>query len=848
MNKLFIFLLSSTLSLLLGCDSDNDNSTSIQPEILSTQNSLLQSTEVGNFVTTAIQRTYDLDFVFLPAKYFDGKNMVFKVTKDLSENEIEDVLRHFPRSPKDQLLLGSMRGKDIKRFLFERSQESYNVDVETAGLWYNINFDGGFLSSASYKVEGRYDIEDNKYYRIAISDDYYFGSAFPGYKYRNGFNFNFRREKYQRSIREAVRKYLTELDFRFPYWGAVRAQVNLIKKPDLGFKKISEIQGPSHSSPLLSNTVTTRGVVTAVGSDNWYPYDLDIYIQSLTPDNDPKTSEGLHISSVFNDKSIEIGQVIEVTGLVMEESRQNGMGETTLRLTKSPTVIESNVSLPEPRSLKDIPIKSISSYSGNLMRKKSLNLNDGIDFWESLEGMRVKTRDLVVSGFRGGGEDYIEISDRFYLNLYVYSRESYSKDLVSQTQGLIPNHPENDYNPELFVITTNHLSKGIQVQKSNGDYFYYNVGDEISGEVVGVLTYPKNIFGGGEYALVTPEPQESLQYANIKTQGFVPFKQRPMSEYENVEDPLEITAATFNLENLPGNRPDRIDALGEVMAENLKCPDLINLVEIQDNNGISFRESADAKLTLKKVLVAIQYRCPNSFYEFVNVDPFEMAEGGQPGGNIRVAMMYNKLKLDFNYTGNQSTIGGHTAVLSGGDLSLNPGRVFPLDSNFRRSRRSPVMQFNLKAKPEEKIYVIGAHLNSKLGDIDLWGSRQPAVQISEDSRSGKAQKINEFSKWIERQNPEANIIVMGDFNALEEESSLKVLTDSGRFLKNMIFTLPPERRYTTNYNGNSQSLDFIFVNNRLYNKPCTKSDVLQLNSDYMGRISDHDPVVLKICF
>jgi len=613
---------------------------------------------------------------------------------------------------------------------------------------------------------------------------------------------------------------------------------------------IHEIQGAAHTSPLLSHTATTRGVVTAVGSDNWYPYDLDIYIQSFTPDQDPRTSEGLHLSSIFNDKSIKIGQVIEVTGLIMEESRQNGMGETTLRLTKSPEILFDGglVPLPKPRSLKDVPTESISTHSGNLMRKRSLNLSDGVDFWESLEGMRVKTKEIVVSGFRGGGEDFIEISDRFYLNLYVYSKESFSEDLVSQRQGLMPDHPNNDYNPELFVITTNHLSHGIQVQKSNGDYFYYNVGDEFEGEIEGVLTYPRNIFGSGEYALVVPEPQESLQYKNIKSKGFVPFKQRPASTYENVENKLEITATAFNLENLPGNRPDRIDALGAVVAENLKCPDIISLVEIQDNNGISFRESANADLTLKKVLVAVQYRCPNSHYEYVNVDPFEMAEGGQPGGNIRVALMYNKLKLDFKYTGNQSTLGGFTSVLSNGNLSLNPGRVFPLDENFRRSRRSPVMQFSLKAKPEEQIYVIGAHLNSKIGDIDLWGNLQPAVQTSEDSRSGKAQKIYEFASWIERENPEANIIVLGDFNALEEEASMKVLTDNERFMKNMIFTLPPEKRYTTNHNGNSQALDYIFVNNKLYNKPCTDFEVLHLNSDFMGRISDHDPVILKTCF
>ncbi len=53
--------------------------------------------------------------------------------------------------------------------------------------------------------------------------------------------------------------------------------------------------------------------------------------------------------------------------------------------------------------------------------------------------------------------------------------------------------------------------------------------------------------------------------------------------------------------------------------------------------------------------------------------------------------------------------------------------------------------------------------------------------------------------------------------------------------------LPENMRYTTNHNGNSQSLDYIFVNKGLKSKK-PEFNVLHLNSDYMGRLSDHDPV------
>jgi hypothetical protein len=844
------FLLKFLLcAALVSCNSDSDSGNLTNPTLLTSRNSFSESTEIGNFVTTAVRRALDVDFVFLPSKYFANESMVLEINENMTEAEIEDVLENFPVDPQDQLLVGAMDGDDIRQFIIQRSQELYNLDLETAGLWYRVIFKGGFLASSEFLVDGQMPLEDDRTYRIAISDDFFFGSAFPGYKFRNGFNFNFRRERYQQSIRESIRAYLTQSRFRFPFWSSVRAEVKNIEYPDLGFKKINEIQGSAHSSPLLAHRVTTRGVVTAVGTDRWYPFDLDIYIQSQESDSDPRTSEGLHITSLDNSVDVRIGQLIEVSGYVMEEARANGMGETTLRVTEPVRVLEESVPLPEPVSLASVPIDRVSRHAGGpLMSKESLDLRDGIDFWESVEGMRVKTRDLVVSGFRGGGEDLIEISDRFYLNLYVYSKEAFSENLLSRSNGLMIDHDNVDHNPELFVITTNHLSKGIQVQKSNGDYYYYNVGDEIKGEVVGVMTYPKNIFGGGEYALVTPEPQEALQYSNIQSQGFVPLTQRPRSNFQVVDDPNTITVSTFNLENLAGNRQDRIDVLAEVLEENLNCPDLINLVEIQDNNGISFRGGANADLTLKKVRVATQQRCLNSDYEFVNVDPFELSEGGQPGGNIRVSVMYNKEKLDFTYRGDPSLYGAHSVPTAGGDISVNPGRVFPLDPAFRRSRRSPVMQFSLKSKPEEKIYMIGAHFNSKLGDIDFWGNRQPAVQLSDDRRSAMAAKLNEFVRWIEQENPEANIIVLGDFNALAEENSMAVLTENETRLRNTIFTMNENAQYTTNHNGNSQALDYIFINRKIYEKPCTEAEYLHMNSDYMGRISDHDPVNLKVCF
>jgi hypothetical protein len=867
------------LSFVVSCSQEGGSRPAPAFELLSTQTDRLHSTEMGNFAATAVKEAYELDFVFLPAKYYANRQQMVEVKPGMTDPEIAEVLKHFPINPQDQLLIGSMSGEDIKQFVIERSEESYNLDLETAGLWYDVIFNGGVVESARMTIQGRRPVADDQTYRIAISDDFFFGSAFPGYKFRNNFNFKFSRQRLEGSIHWAVNQYLKTARAPFPNWSDIRGRVENVVKNPLGFRTIPQIQGRGHTSPYRAHPVVTRGIVTAVGTDNWYPYDLDIYIQTETPDGDPLTSEGLHISSEFNSVDIQLGQLIEVRGVVMEEMRNNGMGETTLRLTQAPQVISEGHPLPAAYPLVNVPTERISTFDGLLMHKEVLNLNDGIDFWESLEGMRVQAQNLVISGFRGGGEELLPVSNRFYLNLYVYPKNSFSEHLLSHSQGLMPDLLGQDMNPELFVITTNHLSKGISVERDRDEYFMYNIGDEIghSGlaaehqKVEGVMTYPKNIFGGGEYALVFPEPQEAMKFDNIRSplvpweeyqqvlesmganspvpNRFIPFEYRPRTSFDSASIENELTIATFNLKNLAGNRQDRIDMLGVVNSVNLKCPDLFNLVEVQDDNGFSLRSGPSADITLRRIKIAMQQHCPDTHYEFINVDPFEQSEGGQPGGNIRISVMYNKEKLGFDYRGTFNPLdGGHTGVLPGGYLSLNPGRVFPLHSAFNGSRRSPVMEFYRLADPNDRLYIIGAHLNSKLGDTDFWGSLQPVVQFSDDKRALMTQQINQFVRWIEAQNSRAHIVVLGDFNALIEESSMKVLMGTDGLLRNGMDYIPQNQRYTTNHNGNSQALDYVFMNRNLYNKECTDVEVLHLNSDYMGRISDHDPVILKTCF
>ena len=91
--------------------------------------------------------------------------------------------------------------------------------------------------------------------------------------------------------------------------------------------------------------------------------------------------------------------------------------------------------------------------------------------------------------------------------------------------------------------------------------------------------------------------------------------------------------------------------------------------------------------------------------------------------------------------------------------------------------------------------------------------------------------------------PNANVVLAGDFNDYQFSGPIKTLTDDGSTLTDLITTLPENQRYTYVFNGVSQVLDHIFVT-----KPVTdvQYEVIHNNAEFAGQASDHDPQVVRI--
>ena len=163
--------------------------------------------------------------------------------------------------------------------------------------------------------------------------------------------------------------------------------------------QIHDIQGESHTSPFDNQTVEgIEGIVT-------YEFTLSgsTYYHIQTPDaladDNPYTSEGIILYSGRNAWPIQVGDLVSVTGKVSEYAIDGyaDRQDTDMKVTQinvrddqggSVTVLERDVALPEPIVIDEtnLPATHIDSDQLSIFNPEV----DAIDFWESLEGMRVQ--------------------------------------------------------------------------------------------------------------------------------------------------------------------------------------------------------------------------------------------------------------------------------------------------------------------------------------------------------------------------------------------------------------------------------------------------------------------------
>ncbi|MGW1025327.1 lamin tail domain-containing protein [Streptomyces sp. NPDC002577] len=566
--------------------------------------------------------------------------------------------------------------------------------------------------------------------------------------------------------------------------------------------RIRTIQGAGHRSPLAGQSVSgVPGVVTAKSSTGFW-------LQDTQPDSDPATSEGIFVYT-SSAPTVAVGDSVTVSGTVSEyrPGGTSGTGNLTTTEITSPvvTTVAQGIALPAPVLVgpggRVPPSKVIDDdATGDVETSGTFDpASDGIDFWESMEGMRVEIDGAAVVGPRSS-----------YGEIPVVPQGSTTR---TSRGGIVLQ--SDDANPER-VLLDDVLAATPTV----------NVGDTLPGATTGVLDYS---FGNFKL-LPTTTP-------TVTDGGITPeITQAPTSG--------QLSTATFNVENLdPSDAQSKFDALAGAIVNNLKSPDLVALEEIQDNTGATDDGVVAADQTVTKLISAITAAGGPS-YSYRQINPQNDTDGGETGGNIRQVFLFRTDRgLAFTDRSGATATTADSVVNSGGvpSLTYSPGRIDPTNSAFSSSRKPLAGEFTWNG---QKLFVIANHFNSKGGDDPLFGHLQPPTRSSETQRHNQATVVKNFVDQILAVDANADVIVLGDLNDFEFSTTADILTAGGT-LVDLPRTLPAAERYSYVYEGNAQVLDHILLSPGLAAKAYSY-DIVHINSEFTNQMSDHDPQVVRI--
>lgn len=579
-------------------------------------------------------------------------------------------------------------------------------------------------------------------------------------------------------------------------------------------KAIRDIQGKSHKSPLVDEGVTkVKGIVTSISNDK---YQKGFFMQDPNPDNDPATSEGIFVK-YSTTSNVKVGDSVSVDGTVKEllnGTNEDGLLETTIEAS-AVKVESSNNPLPAAIAI-DLKGTLLNNIDNDNFKSFDIN-EDSIDYFESLEGMLVKIVDPLIVG---AGEKYGEI--------YVVPNNGVGSEHQRTPHGGIKALLE-DFNPEAITIDDvivpitgsdkKFIDKNLKIKV--GDSFEKDANGKV--EIIGVMSY-----GFGKYKFLNTQALPKI----------LPTGQdREVTTIAKEEN--KLTVATYNIENFNKSDQNKVNKVAKGIVDNLKTPDIVGLIEVQDNDGETSGGNTDASQSYSALIAAIK-NLSGVDYEFTDIAPEDGKDGGAPKGNIRNGFIYRKDRVSLV---NKNKGDAKTAVsVDGNGLSVNPGRIDPNNEAFNASRKPLIAEFEFKG---EKVFIIANHLNSKGGDGSLFGNVQPPVRTSEVQRHKQATIINSFIKELQTKVPNANVVTLGDLNDFEFSETLNKL--KGTELTNMLDKLSVNERYTYIYSGNSQVLDHVLVSNNLFDKAIV--DIVHINSQFTegyGRVSDHDPVLVQL--
>ena len=542
---------------------------------------------------------------------------------------------------------------------------------------------------------------------------------------------------------------------------------------------IYDIQGAGHISAYDGQTVSTQGVVTAIDTSG----SRGFWIQDVTGDGNDATSDAVF---VFTNAipTVHVGDLVKVTGTVDE---YNGGVATNLTITEitAPTIsvigtgtVASTVLGAGGRAIPTTVIDDdhLTSFDP---------ATDGVDFYESVEGMVVTIHDAQAVDATLTGQTWV-VADGGAGATGLNDRGG-----VTISDG--------DYNPERILV---YADTGVNPGFNAG----YVLGDQL-GDVTGVVSY-----FGGKYEVIP------LSVENTVSGGPLPQETTTLAG-----DVSHLKIGAYNLENISPQDPDaKFQALADDIAHNLGAPDIIGVEEIQDADGSGAGTNYSGADTLNKLVAAIE-AAGGPHYSWVEIAPTaNNTTGGESNGNIRSAFLYREDRVDYVE----------------GSARLVQDTTGPANA-FNNSRNPLAADFIFHG---ETVTAIDVHNYSRGGSDPLFGANQPAANSGDDRRVDQTTAVRDYVAGLLAANPDAHVAVMGDFNGFQFEQTLTLLEANGA-LYNLVRTLAPEDQYSYLFEGNTQQIDHLLVSQSLKGGAVFDNVHLNTGQAAIDQPTDHDAVL-----
>jgi predicted extracellular nuclease len=209
---------------------------------------------------------------------------------------------------------------------------------------------------------------------------------------------------------------------------------------------------------------------------------------------------------------------------------------------------------------------------------------------------------------------------------------------------------------------------------------------------------------------------------------------------------------------------------------------------------------------------------------------------------IEVAFLYDDDRVDLV---DAFQLFGPEIEAAFGPASASPGRE-PLYGKFMID--------------DEAVHIVGNHFKSKGGDTPIFGIIQPFQRPTEVQRKMQAQAVRDFVDTLLAADPGAKVMVTGDLNDFQfgehdegPNHPIAILegVGGGEPFTNLINMEKQQERWTFLFDGNSQMLDHMLVNDALLAR-LAGIDILHFNAAFPSdlgadptttlRASDHDAI------